>query len=280
MKTRVLILITLLLCPLGAMSEDCFLCPVMNIAKSIFPNPPTADIRRVVAPLVTIQTPALARNPSAEYCVRNESLVDTIVFHHSGGPAGQTVEALNSGHVERQSGGNAWLMMGYHYAISAPYPGVRGSGTVSQGRPFNISGAHVGTGIYANTSTATANLLRQNANIRCGRRGGRFVTPSDRFNASGQAKGNYTTVGVVLIGNYSVRTASNPDGYPPGQVRYPSEAAIDTAGRLACELQRRHPRITRITWHSSYHSTDCPGTVRNRIQEIKNSAARFGCRFN
>jgi len=284
MKYLFVILALIVVGPAAAQWGDCIICPLMDPLRFARPNPPIRNITRVVAPLVNIETPALTRNSRASYCLRNENLVDTIVFHHSGGPSTSSVTDINSGHVEHVSGRDPWLMTGYHYSINSRYgdgsPQDRAvTARVSAARPFNITGAHVGTDIFASVSPQTATLLRQNSSIRCGVRGTTFTTPDDRFNAAGQAKGNYTTVGVVIIGNYSQRSSSNDDGYAPGRPRYPSASTIDLAGRLACELQRRHPRITKIRAHSSFHSTECPGTIAQRLQEIKNSARRFGCTF-
>lgn len=269
----------LIVMPSASADDDCFFCGILNLPSRIFPRPEVSDIQKVVEPLVTIQTPSLRRNTAAEYCRRNEDLVDTVVFHHSGGPSSQTISDINDGHVNRESNGDPWLMIGYHYAINAPYQGSRGSTSVSQGRPFNIAGAHLGSTSYSSLSTTGRNLLNQNNNIQCGVQGRRFTTPTDRFQ-NGKGKSNYTTVGVVIIGNYAQVAPHNPGGYRRGSPRYPSASALDTAGRLACEIQRRHPRVTKISWHSAYKSTDCPGTVKERIQQIKNVARRFGCTFN
>lgn len=279
MKTLGLIFLLAITMPWAWAEEDCFFCGILNLPSRIFPRPAVRDIQRVVEPLVDIQTPPLRRNSAAEYCRRDEDLVDTVVFHHSGGPSTQTITTINDGHVNRESNGRPWLMIGYHYAINSPYSGSRGSTTVSQGRPFNISGAHLGSDSYSNLSTSTRRLLTQDSNLECGVQGRRFSTPDDRFR-NGKGKANYTTVGVVVIGNYAQVAPDNPGGYRRGRPRYPSSSALETAGRLACEIQRRHPRVTNISWHNAYKSTDCPGTIRQRIQQIKDVARRFGCTFN
>lgn len=280
-KTLVLSLGILFLGAAGPLeADDCFFCGITELPSRLFPRPAIRDIQKVVTPLIDIQTPAVRRNPAAKFCRRNESVVDTIVFHHSASTNTQTVHDINQAHINRYSPGDPWLMIGYHYVISAPYPGARGTASVTQGRPFNIAGAHVGSDRYMSASSATANLLRLNDGVQCGVQGQRFTIPDDRFNSRGQVKGNYTTIGVVFSGNYSPRSSSNPDGYRGRQVRYLSPAGIESAGRLACELQRRHPRLTKISWHSALQQTDCPGSIRQRIQNIKQVAARFGCTFN
>lgn len=279
MKSGFFIIGALLLCPLITQARDCVTCTPYNAARRLLPAPLTSDLRRVVAPLVTIQTPNLRRRAGAEECRRNVNVADTIVFHHSDTPPSETIEGINDAHLNRYSPRDPWLMIGYHYAIRGPYAGGTGGSQVYRGRPMNIAGAHAGSDSYRSVSTATRNLLRQENAVQCGVAGGRFTSAADRFQGN-RAKANYTTVGVVIIGNYAPLDAQNPGGYPRGRVRYPSSAVIENAGRLACELQRRYPRLTRISYHSAYNYTECPGTIRERIENIKAVAARFGCSFN
>lgn len=276
MNTIVLILA---LVSLPAFGQDCVHCAALDTFARLLPSPLAAPLRKLMEPLIPIEQPVLRTNPAAKQCYRNESMVDTIVFHHSSSSPAQSIQTINEGHLNRYSPGDPWHMIGYHYTINAPYAGTSGAIKVSQGRPFNLSGAHVGSDSYASMSTSTRDLLAKNNSVVCGSPGRPYAVPDDRFNAQGQGKGNYTTVGVVIIGNYAQRSASNISGYPVGKPRYPSDATIEAAGKLACELQRRHPRITKMSWHNAWKQTACPGTVKARIEQIKVVARRFGCTF-
>lgn len=274
------LLLLLLAHALPVSAKDCVQCVTAPSWLTIFnpfslPNVPRPE------PLIDIRTPALTRDSGASYCRRNPEVVDTIVFHHTQTPSTSTVQDINDMHLDRGSAADPWLMIGYHYTINAPYPGgTIPTPVVNQGRPFNISGSHAGTNIFRPAGAETRRLMAEDGAMRCGRATGPLSEATDKFDSAGRVKANYNTVAIALIGNYAKRTSENPGGWRAGSPRYPSAATIEMAGKLACELQRQHPRLTTIKWHSFYNSTDCPGLVKDRIPQIKAVAARFGCTFN
>lgn len=231
-------------------------------------------------PLVVVQAPYYPRNADASFCRRKAEIVDTIVFHHSQTTANTTPVEINEMHLERGTASDPWLMIGYHFTINSPYVDSPHYKTyVSSGRPLHIAGSHAGSDVYSKVTPETKLLLSEKDSVRCGTETGVVSEADDKFNPDGFAKANYTTVAIVLIGNYFVRNQSNPGGYPIGKERYPTGRAIDTAARLACQLQRDNPRIQFIKWHSFYRATSCPAKVRERIQAIINQAEKYGCKF-
>ena len=262
-------------------AQDCSHCAPLPQWLTIFnpfslPNVPDPE-----PPLIQINKPELVRDAGATFCRRNPEVVDTIVFHHTQTSTTATVQNINEMHLDRGTSADPWLMIGYHYTINSPYNGGTAPvPSVNQGRPFEISGSHAGTDVFKPASEETKKLMALDGAMRCGPVSGPLVEADDKFNAAGNVKANYNTVAIAIIGNYAKRTSENPTGWAPNRPRYPSAATIEMAGKLACELQRQHPRLKTIKWHRYYKQTDCPGLVENRIPEIKAVAARFGCTFN
>ena len=231
-------------------------------------------------PLIEIQEPYYPRNADASYCRRKTDIVDTIVFHHSQTTTTTTPEDINEMHLERGTAEDPWLMIGYHFTINSPYvDSPRYKTYVSRGRPFHIAGSHAGSDVYSKVTPETKLLLSKKDSVRCGTETGVVSEADDKFNPDGFAKANYTTVAIVLIGNYFVRNQSNPGGYPIGSERFPTARAIDAAARLACQLQKDNPRIQNIKWHSFYRATSCPAKVRERINAIITQTEKYGCKF-
>ncbi len=63
---------------------------------------------------------------------------DKVVFHHSAGND-VSAETIHQWHRDRQSNnGSFWSGIGYHFVI-------RADGTIEEGRPIDMYGAHAGT---------------------------------------------------------------------------------------------------------------------------------------
>ncbi len=232
------------------------------------------------APLIHIETPTLQVNDDAEYCTRDEDVVDTVVFHHTDGSPFETVEDVNNSRLLISPD---WYMMGYHFTISGPYrnPAINAPRevTVSQGRPFNITGAHLGVGpgnrpFYSPATPDVRRFLQIMPNAVMCQQGTRAAT--DTFNRLLNVKSHYTTVAIAIIGEYAPFHRTNePTGYqgPPHQM---SDAMLDASARLICELQRRYPNLRRVGGHRNYgfhpdgfSRTSCPGIhIENAIPEI------------
>jgi len=277
MKKVLLLLMVALANPVSA--KDCEHCVNLPPWLTIF-NPFSLPNVPEPLPLIEIRTPTLPRDAGASYCRRNTEVVDTIVFHHTQTSSTTTVQGINNMHLDRGSADDPWLMIGYHYTINSPYAGgTIPAPVVNQGRPFDLAGSHAGTNAFRAANAETRRLMSQEGAMRCGPANGPLAEAEDKFR-NGLVKANYNTVAIALIGNYAKRTSENPGGYPYNRPRYPSQSTIEMAGKLACELQRKHPRLQTIKWHSYYNATDCPGLVKDRIPQIKAVAARFGCTFN
>jgi hypothetical protein len=277
MKTVTLLLLLTLSLPLHA--KDCAQCISIPPWLTIF-NPFALPAVPDPEPLIQINTPTLPRDPGAKYCRRDPQVVDTIVFHHTETTSLRTVQDINNMHLDRGTANDPWLMIGYHYTINAPYPGnTNPAPSVNQGRPFDLAGSHAGSDVFKPASAETKRLMARAGAMRCGPANGPLAEADDKFNAAGNVKANYNTVAIAVIGNYARRSSSNPNGYT-GSPRYPSAQTIDMAARLACQLQRENPRLTEIKWHNYYKATSCPGLIKNRIAQIKQAAARYGCTFN
>ncbi|MFN9114026.1 MAG: hypothetical protein ACK5XN_28505, partial [Bacteroidota bacterium] len=205
----------------------------------------------------------------------------TIVFHHSETLSTATVQQINQMHLNRGTTADPWLMIAYHYVINTPYVGnTVPAQKVSQGRPFEIAGSHAGTGVFSGASEETKKLMAEAGAMKCGLASGPLKEAEDKFDADGQVKANYSTVAVLIVGNYAKKSSNNPGGWPVSKPRYPTTNAIEIAGKLACQIQRENPRVKYINWHNYSKPTSCPGTIKDRINQIKAVAARYGCTFN
>lgn len=205
--------------------------------------------------------------------------MDTIVLHHSETPQTDSPERINEFHLARGTANDPWYMIGYSYTINAPYPGdSQPRMRVTEGRPMNLVGSHAGSNVFL-PMDAEQKRIWDEGKITCGKENGEFkVDPT--LVKDGKIKANVTTIGLVVIGNYAPFSRTNPNGYSRRNPRYPTRATLDLIARMACQLQKKHPRIKNIKWHNYYRPTSCPGTIQQYIGRIKTLARNYGCEFN
>lgn len=270
-----LILCLLILGSSALSAQDCADCTTYS----------TASLPRVPVPewpleLVSINKVDYPRNRRASYCKRPVEMVDTIVFHHSETPTSTTPLQINQMHLNRGTAADPWLMVAYSYQVNAPYPGSSTPAVqITEGRPLDLVGAHAGTGVFV-PMNADERRMWDEGQIVCGVEGGNFSVDPAQLDRNGNIKANVTTIGVVVIGNYAPFSRDNPNGYRPSKPRYPTAATLDALARLSCQLQKKYPNMKNLKWHSYYHPTSCPGSIKNYIGQIKTLARGFGCEFN
>jgi hypothetical protein len=230
--------------------------------------------------LIPIETIRYDRNDNASYCRLNPLVFDTIVFHHTQTTSTTTAQQINQLHLNRGTPDDPWLMIGYHFVINSSYNrGPRVNARVTKGRDLEIAGSHAGSTAFTSINRETRETLERNDSVLCGTKNGQLQIPSDKFNSEGLAKVNYHTIAVAVIGNYVVRGSDNPGGYPPGAPRFPTEDTIEASARLACQLQKKMPRVKKLSYHGFYRATSCPGLIENRLQQIREKAKEYGCVF-
>jgi len=238
------------------------------------------DLKKNVEPdLIEVSKIDYQRNSKASFCTRPLEMVDTVVIHHSETPSTSTPTYINMLHLNRGTPNDPWYMIAYGYVINSPYAG--GSipkPLVTEGRPMEIVGAHAGSNAFVPMDDEQKKLWDE-GKIRCGKEGEEpKVDPA--LVKDGKIKANVTTIGVVINGNYSpYDKRNNPGGYPKNKPRYPTKATQDMIARLACQVQKKHPKVKNIKWHNYYQSTSCPGTIKNYIGQIKALAKEYGCEF-
>jgi hypothetical protein len=230
--------------------------------------------------LIKIIPTNLETNKNATFCKRDPEVMDTIIFHHSETPTTTTVSEINDYHLNRGSSSDPWYMIGYHFAITAPYSTGRLKKAVYAGRPIDIAGAHVGGEVYSINGSEETKQLLQASPLLCGKENEEPKIASDTFNAKGEYKINHTSVAIVVIGNYAVKSRHNPGGYSSSRPRRPSSSVLDMSARLACELQKQYPRLKTLKWHNFYKATSCPGLIKNEISKIATLARKYGCTFD
>lgn len=271
MKTVVAILLASMLATAG----DCVDCTADLQGTEIL----TATLPEIFADL-PIATPSLPQNTSIGYCNRNPDVVDTVVLHHTGTSATTSIRSINHDHSRVRN--PRYRMIGYHYLVYTAYAGSSGPQTqVTQGRPFSMVGSHAGHEAYPreDISAQTRTIMRETGAFRCYDARGRATRPEASLRI-GQVRpsGNTNTVGVAVVGNYEEQGLENP--FSEGR-RRPSVATIELLGRLLCQIQRERPRVTRLRVHQDYkRDTDCPGSLEEYLGQIREQAARYGCRFD
>ncbi|MGE3611137.1 MAG: N-acetylmuramoyl-L-alanine amidase [Bacteriovoracaceae bacterium] len=250
-----------------ALAEDCIQCD-QNTSTPL-PTPPL----EWPLELIKIEPKTYERNLDVDYCKRPTEMIDTIVLHHSETFSTTTPEMINDIHLD-----NKWHMVGYSYVINTPYSGNKTpTPVVSEGRPIDFVGSHAGKDIFV-PMNADQKKMWDDGKVVCGFEGSEFkVDPS--ILKDGNIKANVTTIGVVVVGNYSPFSASNPNGYRRGKTRNPTKQTLDMVARLSCQLQKKYPNIKNIKWHNYYHSTSCPGNIKKYIGQIISQARSYGCEF-
>ena len=273
MPTRFLTLLILVFFSIPLHSQDCVNCgPDLNIA-------PVLPVQPYPLELIPIQHPVYPRNNRATFCKRPVEMVDSIVLHHTATSSIASAQVINRMHLNEGSAADPWYMVAYSYLVGAPYTGdSRPVSAVFEGRPLDIVGAHAGSNVFL-PMNETQIKIWDSGRVVCGREGEAF-TVSNSLVQQGRIKANVTTIGVSVIGNYSPRSASNPLGYNRSRPRLPSLGTIDMIARLSCQLQKQYPNMKNIKWHSQYHSTECPGTIKDVVGQIKSKAKGYGCDFN
>jgi hypothetical protein len=268
---KTMLSLLLLLLPILGVAKDCYNCvPLFNYAPDV-PEWPIEYSK--------IEKVDYERNPKASFCKRPVEIVDTIVLHHSETPSTDTPERINEFHLERGTPDDPWYMIAYTYVINSPYAG--GSvprARVTEGRPLDIVGAHAGSSVFI-PMNADQKKMWDDGKVICGKENGDFKVDSTMVQ-NGKIKANITTIGLVVIGNYSPFSKTNPNGYPKKKPRYPTKQTQDMIARMSCQLQKKYPAMKNIKWHNYYHSTSCPGTIKDYIGQIKALARNYGCEFN
>lgn len=267
----VLLSLTLIWTTVG-LAQDCFFCPPFRW-RDFWPP--------IIVPewpieYVTINKPKYERNPKASFCKRPVEMIDTIVIHHSETHSTDSPEKINEYHLVRGTKNDPWYMIAYTYVINSPYPGASiPEAKVSEGRPIDIVGAHAGSKVFVPMDQEQKKLWDE-GKITCGKENEEFkVDPTIIKN--GKIKANVTTVGLVVIGNYTPYSDSNPNGYSTNPA--PTQQTKDLIARMSCQLQKKYPRMKYLKWHSYYHPTSCPGAILKYINEIKTIARNYGCEF-
>ena len=229
--------------------------------------------------LISVEKVEYKRNTKATFCVRPVEMIDTIVIHHSETPTTSTPEDINELHLARGTPEDPWYMIAYSYVINSPYSKkILPFAKASEGRPLGLVGAHAGSQAFVPMDEEQKKIWNDKK-ILCGKE-----NEEPKFDLSliknGLIKANVTTIGLVVIGNYSPFSQDNPGGYSRRSPRYPSTGTQDMIARLSCQLQKKYPKIKNIKWHNYYHSTSCPGTIKSYIGQIKAMAKEYGCDFN
>jgi N-acetylmuramoyl-L-alanine amidase len=233
--------------------------------------------------LINIEKVPYVRNKKASFCTRPVEMVDTIVIHHSETPSTSTPQDINNYHLNRGTPSDPWYMIAYSFVINSPYEGATlPLSRVTEGRPFEIVGAHAGSNIFI-PMDATQSKLWAQKKILCGKENQKPKYDSTLVKNK-KIKANVTTIGIVVNGNYSPYllpgNVINPNGYMQGEARGPSASTIDMAARLSCQLQKKYPRITTLAYHNQYHSTSCPGDIAAHMEQLKSKAKEYGCEFS
>lgn len=255
-----------------AFAQDCVNCPPSPIPYT------ELNLPKWPLELIKIEKVELPRNSKATYCRRPSEMVDTIVIHHTAGFETRSPIDINRDHLNQGTAADPWYMAAYTYFVNSSYPsGSNVRARVTEGRPLEIVGAHAGSNVFLPMDADQKRLYESGA-VKCGKENGPF-TMNNSLIQNGKIKANVTTLGIAVIGNYAPFSRQNPSGYSPRRPRNPTQETLNMLGRLSCQLQKKYPKMKEIKWHSYYHPTECPGTIKNYITQIKTVARSLGCEF-
>lgn len=229
--------------------------------------------------LITVNKVNYQRNSRASFCMRPIEMVDTIVFHHSETPTTTTPIEINQMHLNRGSNADPWYMVAYSYVMNTPYPGQTAPiAQIAEGRPLDIVGAHAGSDAFVEMDEEQQRMWNE-GRILCGKEGGEFKLDPKQLK-NGKIKANVTTIGLVIVGNYAKFGRDNPNGWTDRNPRYPTKNTLEMLARMSCQLQKKHPRMKKLSWHNFYNQTSCPGNIKDHVVQIRELAKGLGCDFN
>lgn len=253
-------------------ATDCVTC-------STVPLRPILEVPEQPIELIKIEKVDYKRNPKASFCKRPPEIIDTIVLHHSETPSTNSPEDINNMHLNNGKPNDPWYMIAYSYVINSPYAGASTPRSrLSEGRPIDLVGAHAGSDVFVSMNEEQKKMF-DDGKVVCGKEDGEF-TPDPSLVKDGKIKANVSTIGLVVIGNYAPASKDNPQGYTRKNPRTPTKNTLDMIARTSCQLQKMYPNIKNIKWHNYYHSTSCPGNLKDYVGQIKNLARTYGCEFN
>lgn len=229
--------------------------------------------------LISVEKINYDRNARASFCLRPPEMIDTVVFHHSSGPSTATADSINRMHLNRGTPQDPWYMIAYTYVVNSAYPNeTLPVPLVTEGRPIDIVGAHAGSAAFVSMDEDQQKMWDE-GKVLCGRPDTGFQIDPNQIR-NGKIKANVTTIGVVVPGNYEkFHPSRNPGGWTDRKPRYPTKNTQEMLARLSCQLQKKYPRIKYLKWHNYYNATDCPGNIKEYIDEIRVLAKGFGCDF-
>lgn len=246
----------------------------MNYFSTLLPKLPVTESP---IELIKVQPVTYERNLDVDFCKRPPEMIDTIVLHHSETSSITTPVQINDMHLNRSPA--PWHMIGYSYVVNTPYSGAKvPTASAFEGRPLDFVGSHAGSSAFVPMNEEQKKMWDE-GKVTCGFEGKEFKVNPELLQ-EGKIKANVTTIGVVVVGNYAPFSKENPNGYSLKRPRYPTKQTQDMLARLSCQLQKKYPNIKNIKWHNYYHSTSCPGTIKNYIGQIKTLAKEYGCEFN
>lgn len=223
----------------------------------------------------------VSSHPKVTYCERDPQMVSTIVIHHTNTRSKATPHDINRMHLNRSTDNDPWYMVGYTYLISETFQGAsEKKPKVFQGRPQNIQGAHTGGKRFK--LTPEEKVRYKGKRITCAGKSELVTKKAEKENG---LKGNFSSFGIAIIGNYApvttveVAGVLTPLNLLSDKQQLPSTATINTIAKLSCDLQMKNPNIKKIVPHSYFRSTDCPGSLASILEQVKTEAKKLGCDF-
>jgi hypothetical protein len=215
---------------------------------------------------------ALTPRKGKTFChVRDDAIVG-IVIHHSATSNKLSEEELNEMHLATD-----FDMIGYHFTVSHRNNSIE----VHEGRPRSIEGSHAGHKRRINIKDSDMLNLYQNENmLSCNHQhDDTNIVFNQKMDMNGaRALANYTTKGIVVLGNYEPFSATNITGYDPASPPVVDSSIIQAVATTVCELKRQYKNLRYIYGHRDIQDTVCPGRILYpRIADIINAAKSMGC---
>jgi hypothetical protein len=228
------------------------------------------------------------KNKNATHCLRDMSLVDSLIIHHTATTNKMTPEGINRDHINNSTRNDQWYMIGYNYLVSTTqHGGSASSPSIIQGRPPEMAGAHAGGFTKELDEKQIENLKTQK--INCGNENEMIEDTADSIlQPDNTINANFTSLGIAVIDNFEARYTVNAGGVVvfrnvQGGVKpkHPSDSVLREVAKLACKIQRDYPNVKKIYPHSYFRATVCPGTLIAYLNKIVEYANQYnGCHYN
>ncbi len=176
----------------------------------------------------------LPRKTKCRYCKKIPLVDPTVIVIHE--TATENAPAIDQSYHQNDK---QWADIGYHYIIAKK----DGVWAIHEGSSLEYIGTHAGQ-LKKNSGESKKNYKKREAEFN--QRTAGLGLKKDGLNSK--------TIAVAIQGNFDVKSAWNPRGYPKNSSeanRQPPPMVVQLLGNLILKLKTQFPTVKRIMTHSA-----------------------------